>query len=85
MITYKTYTAPIGLSILPSSDLAYKRVLAVHREGVENDLVSGTPSGRQVRHIVSTGFLRFDSALPFMGDIFGDRSLSETINVIYET
>lgn len=85
MIVQKTYTAPVGLYILPTSDLANKRVLVVHREGVEIDLTTAAPVDRKVRHDVPTGYLHFDPLIPFEGDIFGSLALQEQINVVYET
>ena len=40
-----------------------KTLLAVSREGVVYDIVSGTPSGRQAKH--TSGTTSFDAALPF--------------------
>lgn len=84
MITEKTYIAPGGQWILPTSDLANKKVYVVHREGNEIDLTLSAPVGRKVRHDVPTGFLHFDPLIPFAGDPAFATDLDEHINVIYE-
>ena len=84
MITEITYIAVPGLTYITSVELAYKKLLVVHREHKQRDIVLGTPVNTQVRHDMVTGFLYFDINLPFAGSGQLDTD-QESVNVIYLT
>lgn len=48
-----------------AKSLAGKELLEVWREGVQYDIVTGTPSGRQCKFTSGTGRVDFDTSLPF--------------------
>lgn len=63
MRTYtKTYNTVEGATTIRTGDLAYiktESIKIVCREGIEYDIVTGTPDNRQVKHTPSTGELDF--------------------------
>lgn len=58
-------TAVSGASAVHAYSLVGKTILEVKREGLEYDIVTGTPVGRQVKFTSGTGTLDFDTSLPF--------------------
>lgn len=65
-----------GLSAIHSYSLIGKTVLEVKREGIEHDLVTGAPAGRQARFTSGTGVVEFDTTIPF--------NPNETVFVIFK-
>lgn len=58
-------TSVSGTSVVNVYSLVGKTILEVKREGIEHDIVTGTPVGRQVKFTSGTGTLDFDTSLPF--------------------
>lgn len=56
--------------------LIAKDILEVWREGTQYDIVTGTPSGRQVKYTSSTGRFDFDTNIPF--------NPNETVFVVWQ-
>lgn len=65
-----------GLSAIHGYSLVGKTVLEVKKEGLEHDLVTGAPSGRQARFTQVSGVVDFDTSIVF--------NPNETVFVIFK-
>ncbi len=61
-------TSITGESDVNGYELINCTVLEVNREGVNYDLVTGSPSGRQAKHNSTTGEISFDTNIPSNGE-----------------
>lgn len=80
-VTSKIYIVQGGATSLTDSALAYTTITRVQRSGVEHDIVTTTPTSRQVKYTSNEGKLTF--LIPFNGNGANDVDDFEDIIVTY--
>jgi hypothetical protein len=71
-----SYFGPSGSTFVTISDLAFRKIVSVKREGIGyNKITSGTPGNRDVLYDASSGTFIF--LVPFAGSIIVDPAISE--------